>query len=293
MKGLNMRIRWLVALVVLLLVRGIAPAAAEPAMWVVKDADSTLYLLGTFHAVKPGTPWRTEKMNAAFVASSDLWIEASEDGNELAIQALVMKHGMDLKHPLSTKISPETKVKLDQAAIDAGLKPSVLEPMRPWTAALAITVTPLLRAGYDPQQGVDKVLEADAKATQKPVHTFETPEQQILFFANLPPDTEIAMLTQTIEEAAKAPDMVERMAGAWLAGDIEALDALSFGPMKEGAPALYDTLIVQRNKAWTERIAILMQGAGTTFIAVGAGHLTGPHSLQTLLQARGFEVERY
>jgi len=293
MKGRGMRIRWIAALGVLLLLRCIAPAAAEPAMWVVKDADSTLYLLGTFHLVKPGTAWRSDKMNAAFVASSDLWIEASEEGNQISLQALMLKHGMDLKHPLSTKISPETKIKLDQAAIDAGLKPSMLEPMRPWTAALAITVTPLLRAGYDPEQGVDKVLEADARAAQKPVHTFETPEQQILFFASLPPETEVALLTQSIEEAEMAPAVIDRMAGAWLAGDIEALDILSFGSMKEGAPELYDTLIVQRNKAWTERIATLMQGAGTTFIAVGAGHLAGPHSLPTLLQARGFSVERY
>ena len=288
-----MRICWIAVFGVLLALRLVAPAAAEPAMWVVKDADSTTYLFGTFHLVKPGTPWRTDKLTNAFVASSDLWIEASEEGSELTIQALVLKHGMDLKHPLSTKISPETKIKLDQAAIDAGLKPSMLEPMRPWTAALAITVTPLLRAGYDPAQGVDKVLEADARATQKPVHTFETPEQQILFFANLPPETEIAFLTQSVEEAELAPEFVDRMAEAWLAGDVEALDALSFGPMKDAAPALYDTLIVQRNKDWAQRIATLMQGAGTTFIAVGAGHLSGPDSLQVLLQARGFKVERY
>lgn len=52
-------------------------------------------------------------------------------------------------------------------------------------------------------------------------------------------------------------------------------------------------MIVQRNKDWAQRIATLMQGAGTTFIAVGAGHLSGADSLQALLEARGFKVQRY
>ena len=31
------------------------PVAAEPAVWVIKDADSTIYLMGTVHVLKPGT----------------------------------------------------------------------------------------------------------------------------------------------------------------------------------------------------------------------------------------------
>jgi uncharacterized protein len=43
-----------------------SPVHAEPAMWVVKDADSTLYLLGAIHMTKPGMNWRSDKIEAAF-----------------------------------------------------------------------------------------------------------------------------------------------------------------------------------------------------------------------------------
>ena len=32
-----------------------APALAQPAMWAVKDADSTIYMLGTVHLLRPET----------------------------------------------------------------------------------------------------------------------------------------------------------------------------------------------------------------------------------------------
>jgi len=50
--------------------------------------------------------------------------------------------------------------------------------------------------------------------------------------------------------------------------------------------------VVQRNKAWTEKLVKLLQGEGdaTTFVAVGAAHLAGPDSVQKMLQARGYTV---
>src|SRR5688500_14767515 len=72
-----------------------SPTHAEPAMWVVKDADSTIYLLGTFHLIKPDMNWRSDKIDAAFKDSDELWLEASPNGDEAALQKLVLKHGFD------------------------------------------------------------------------------------------------------------------------------------------------------------------------------------------------------
>ncbi len=52
-----------------------APALAQPAMWVVKDADSTIYFLGTVHLLKPETVWQTDKLTAAIAEAQELWLE--------------------------------------------------------------------------------------------------------------------------------------------------------------------------------------------------------------------------
>lgn len=262
-------------------------------MWVIKDDDSTIYLLGTFHMVKPGTDWRSAKINDAFASSDEVWLEATEGDDPTMIQSLAMKYGLDPQHPLSSKLPSDARAKLDEAAKAMGLRSAMLEPLRPWMAALTITVAPLMRAGYDPGMGIDKSLEGDAERAHKSVRTFETPEQQILLFANLPEETELKFFLQTLDETAAAPKMVDQMADAWLDGDLEALDSLVFDKMKQGAPELYDIMIVERNRDWSKQIATLMKGAGTTFVAVGAGHLTGDNSVQALLAQQGFDVARY
>ncbi|WP_119300292.1 TraB/GumN family protein [Dongia deserti] len=270
-----------------------APSSADPAMWVVKDEDSTLYLFGTFHLIRPETKWRSDKIDAAFQDSEELWLEASEGGDVTAVQALVLKHGMDPAHPLSSKLSSEDWAKVRAAAKHAGLPAGMLNGMRPWMAALTIAVVPVVREGYDPKLGADRQLEAAARTSKKIVKTFETPEQQLLVFASLPEQSEIAFLLQMVEEVAEGKEYVDRMADAWLAGNTGELEAMTLTKMKSDAPELYETMFVRRNMDWSDKIAAMMKGSGTSFIAVGAGHLIGEHSVQSILTRRGFTVTPY
>src|SRR4051812_27740281 len=57
----------------------VAPAApvpvaaqAGPALWVVHDADTTIYLFGTFHALDGRSNWFSHGVRAAFDASDQL-----------------------------------------------------------------------------------------------------------------------------------------------------------------------------------------------------------------------------
>jgi uncharacterized protein YbaP (TraB family) len=53
-----------------------------------------------------------------------------------------------------------------------------------------------------------------------------------------------------------------------------------------------DAVRVQRNRVWADDIQRKLTGSGTSFIAVGAGHLVGRDSVQELLASRGVEVTR-
>ena len=44
---------------------------ADPALWVVKDHDTTIYLFGTFHALTPDLGWFDDAVRDAFGAAPE------------------------------------------------------------------------------------------------------------------------------------------------------------------------------------------------------------------------------
>jgi uncharacterized protein YbaP (TraB family) len=151
---------------------------------------------------------------------------------------------------------------------------------------------PLMQVGYDPASGVEARLKALAREAGKPVRTLETLEQQIGFFADLPADAELAFLLSALDEVDSGPAMLDALVAAWSAGDVEALDALMVDQMAAEYPALYDALLVRRNRNWAGQIQTLLAGEGVAVIAVGAAHLVGDDSVQVQLASRGLTVER-
>src|SRR3954469_13450643 len=117
---------------------------AEPAMWVIKDADSTIYLIGTMHLLKHDAEWNADKVKKTVHESTELWLEIADIDNQAAIAPLMAKFGVDPEHPLSTKLNDDQKKKLEKVASTYGIPAATLEPMRPWLAGIILTAMPLL-----------------------------------------------------------------------------------------------------------------------------------------------------
>jgi len=264
----------------------------NPALWVIRDADSTIYLFGTFHALRPTTQWRTPAVEQALAASRELWLEIEDPENPAALQPLIMQLGLSPATPLSSRLNDADKALLAAAAQRAGMPPQALEPMRPWLAGLTLAVAPLIQAGYDPTKGVDTLLRQAAVERGMTIRAFETPEQQFRFFADLPPEQELAFLRSALEDFEEGPAMIDRLAVDWAEGDVSGIERLMVDEMRADSPELYRVLIVNRNAAWTTRIRQMLAGSGTAFIAVGAGHLAGPDSVQAMLARNGVQAQR-
>jgi uncharacterized protein YbaP (TraB family) len=263
-------------------------------MWVIKDADSTIYLIGTMHLLKHDTEWNAEKVKKTVHESTELWLEIADlEGDDAAMAPLMVKLGMDTDRPLSSKLNEEQRKKLEKIAGTYGFPVATLEPMRPWFAALVLAVGPIMKAGYDPKAGVERMLSAQAKAEGDKIRGFETAEEQLQLLAGLSEADQIAFLTGILEDLEKGLDLVDQLAKAWIDGDTDTITRLSVDDMKKEAPAVYQKLIVQRNIAWSEKIAGMLKGSGVQQIAVGAAHLVGPDSVQAQLAKRGIRVERY
>ena len=85
-------------------------------MWVVRDADSTIYFIGTAHLLRHGMEWKSPKIDKALADSSELWLEVPDPENEAALLPLIQRYGMDNKKPLSQKLSAVQNEKLAKAA---------------------------------------------------------------------------------------------------------------------------------------------------------------------------------
>lgn len=274
--------------------RAVPPAEGDgPALWVVRDADSTIYLFGTVHVLRPTTAWGSPRVDAAFDSADQIWFEVSNPDDQAAILPLIQQHGLSPQRPLSSLLTPAEMTALNTLAADAGLPAGQIDIFRPWFAGLALSVAPLIKAGYDPQSGVEIVLKARAEAAGKPILGLETLDKQVGILAGMSEADQLASLRLLLESYEDATVELDRMVTAWAAGDIATFESIAVDEMKTETPALYDALLVRRNIDWADQIQTLMQGSGTVFIAVGAAHLAGEDSVQEVLEDRGVAVARH
>ncbi|MDE1894850.1 MAG: TraB/GumN family protein [Xanthomonadaceae bacterium] len=270
-----------------------AGVLARPALWVVKHADTTIYLFGTVHLLPHDTSWRYPALEQALAKSQTLYIELTDD-DQATVSALVLRYGLDPAHPLGSLLDAAQLRQVQRAVAQAGVPGGMqaVGMMRPWLAALTLTTAPLLKAGLDPQQGVDRQLQAQMLAAGKPVLGLETADQQIHLLADMPDTLQLKFLQATLKDADKDGSELTGLIDAWKDGDTGRIARIEAEDLRQQAPALYQRLLVQRNRTWAARIAAMLQQPGTTFIAVGAAHLAGPDSVQAQLRQLGIAVVR-
>jgi uncharacterized protein len=284
--------RFLAALAAFFLLCG--SACAHPALWQAKIGNSTVYLFGTVHLLPNDTNWRFPALDQALAQSKALYIELTDD-DQASVGALVLRYGLDPEHPLSAQLSSSENETLAKAAQVAGLPGGVqtLQPMKPWFAALTLSVAPLLKAGMDPSLGVDNQLKTQMKAAGKPVYGLETAQQQIGYLANLSSPMQLAFLRDTLRDVDKSADELRSLVDAWKQGNVAAIAKLENDELKTREPALYQQLLVERNETWAAKIKdMAIRQPGTVFIAVGAAHLAGPDSVQAQLAKLGVIVQQ-
>ena len=265
---------------------------ADPALWVVRDADTTIYLFGTIHVLRPGLTWFDEAVRQAFDRSDEVKLEIVEDSDPQAMVGLIQSQGMNMTGPTLTERLPAAdRPALTRYMGEIGLPAMAYDRMRPWLAATILQIQSLQRAGYDPASGPEKVLTDAARAANKPISGLETPAQQVGFFSSLSEQTQIAMLDETLDEMPNLQTQMGRMVDEWGRGRTDLIaQELNDGILR--SPEAMRVLLTDRNARWADWIKARMARPGTVFIAVGAGHLAGNASVQAELTRRGVRTTR-
>jgi len=263
---------------------------ARPALWKLSDADTTIYLFGTIHALPKGIEWLTGPVDTALKGSQVLVTEIPETP-PATLQSIVMKtallpEGQNLRKLLG----PVGGKKLESALGDAGLPIEAFDQFEPWYAAVAMATLPLVKAGYSSEDGVEMQLAKRSKALGHPQIGLETAEYQLGLFDKLPQKTQLRYLREVMASMPTMTKELDELVKYWKLGNPTKLAALMNAD--EDDPQLITVLLTNRNRNWANWIKARMAKPGTVFIAVGAGHLAGANSVQTMLVKRGFKVVR-
>ncbi len=269
------------------------PAAPKPAMWVLSDADTTVYLFGTIHLLPKGIDWTGGKLDDALAKSDELIIETiiDEKNPMQFMNALNSLSSSPNLPPLRDRVAADKRPALDAAVKASGLPAMVYDRMETWAAAFLLLGSKFRGIGLAPEDGVEIILRKSFIDKGKPIEALETNAEQLGFFDRLPEDAQRSLLEGAIGTDKDMAAEFKSMLDAWKTGDVEKI-ARTFDKDLGETPALRDALMIQRNRNWAKWIDERMNQPGSVMIAVGAGHLAGSESVQRHLEAKGYRIQR-
>ena len=243
--------------------QGRAIPDADPAIWVVNDADTTIFLFGTFHALDGKSAWFNDEVMTAFAAS-----------DELVLETVIP----DFARPLGPPPPPPAR----RIAVTSSGS---------FLAATRLAVDAGKSRGLSVAKGADTVLRAAAEAEGKAVLGLETIDQQMAMFTMLPGGAPGSRSQRSPVANGALPLAMTLMQASWNRGE-QGIFAAMLKRMRESSPDSYRMMFTDRNAHWARWIAGRMERPGTVFVAVGAGHLVGSDSLQVQLSSLGIRSAR-
>lgn len=265
-----------------------------PAIWTVKDFDSTLYLFGTVHLLPENKSWLGDDLKEVFDKSGTVFFEA-DSGRDGQIEASVLTQSLGLYSDgslLTDKFDRYQTRLLEAAALSSDTPLAALQNMKPWLAAEVLTLAAAEQAGLRSDVSADEALKSRAVRQQKNLVYLDSIESQIRASADQPSFVQEVMIMDALEGYNSLGLNLRRTADNWLVGNTAFLEQ-NVKKTKSRSPDLYQSLFTDRNIKWSKILTRHMEDSGTSFAAVGVGHLLGEDSLIKYLKEAGYEVKRY
>lgn len=268
--------------------------SGSPALWTLSDEDTTIHILGTVHLLRPELDWMSPEIRAAIEGADKIVFEADTTSPQAQreLMAFFAGHGIFSDGQRLSNLMTEEEVAFVSEALTAVNLPfDVLQTMRPWFAAINISVMQLTASGYDPEAGVESVIQQMVAERGPRFAYLETADQQLGGLAALDDCEQVSFLLATVESLDEGVEMLDILIGEWADGDVHGIGLLMANPEMIGSQAIYDVMLTDRNRRWVPQIAAMLDEPGTVLVAVGAGHLAGEDSVITMLRDEGFAVE--
>ncbi|MEM1021042.1 MAG: TraB/GumN family protein [Pseudomonadota bacterium] len=275
-------------------------AAASPvtpgvALWQLEHENGgRAVLMGTVHLLPDDDSWADKRIRAASKAADMLVLEAvAVAASGQSLQAFALKAGFiaDTAPGLSTRLTALDNQRLADALATLHIPPGTMERMQPWFAALNLTLTAVMKQGFEADQGAESWLRGRFERAGEPVGVLESATAGLMALATLPQDLQLEMLRAAFVQVESQGEDIDALYTAWRSGDQMQLTALIMDP-EQFHPAVHKAVLVDRNANWVKPILDYLETPEEEFIAVGAAHMVGPGNLIEMLQKAGVRVER-
>jgi len=250
-----------------------------------RDDMQPFYVFGTIHLISEERFEFPEHYKEILARCDKLVLELDMDDPELQntfMSLLTAKDGETLDKLLSEedyqKASAffEEKVKMDLQLFN-GLKPFYLNNL----------LYPSMIEGEI--KSYELYLTQLAQELGKEVEGLETVEFQVELFDNIPAKEQANMFMDLVNDFEKNQKMFADMVKLYQQKDPEALYKYMTNNMAD-YKKYQEILLDNRNEKWMQELSSFTQ-EGSTFFAVGAGHLGGEMGLLNLLKQEGFKLK--
>lgn len=288
-----------VFIVLVLAYASLTHASSQPYLWQVQHQGAKVYLLGSIHALTADYYPLPKVYTQAFAQADRLAVEldpSALDGQRSA-RLIQSKMWLPQGNTLEPYLSDDELKQLKLYASQSGADYERALRLRPWMLAEQLTQYQLQQADYDAKYGVDLYFLKQAKARQLPILELETLAQQINAIAEAPFRAQLAMLKSGLAQMNDA-DYMAQMTQYWRQGDADGLYQFVYQDVLDNPDLkpLLESLLDRRNRHMADVISIYLNQSPTrqvtTFVVVGALHLSGPNSLLVELKRKGYYVTR-
>lgn len=261
--------------------------------WQISSEKSVVYILGSVHFFKKDIYPLNEKIEQAFSDSNVAVFEVNpSELFSIDTLNLFQQRGLYSEGSLKDHVSEKTYSIVLSKIKDYGINQDIAIRFKPWFFALTFQSMELQRFGFLPEYGIDQYFFKKAKG--KEIMGLETARYQIEIFDDLPDRVQELFLLYTIKEIDKMPITTEQILRAWDSGDIEAIEKITYKPLKEEPELhlLYERLFYKRNLHMANKIQKFLNNENKYFVVVGVGHLVGEKGILRILQKKGFQVKK-
>lgn len=273
-------------------------ASYQPFMWKVQNQGATVFLVGSIHALTPDYYPLPKAYQDAFASADRLAVELDPENLDPYQSARLVQSKMWLPKgvTLDQYLTQPQLQKLKAFAEENGSDYQRLLHIRPWMLVEQLTQAQLKDSNYQADYGIDLHFLTLAKQRNLPILEIESLTQQISAIADAPFKAQLAMLTTGLEQMEDEQYMAQ-MSEFWRHADPDGLydfvyqDVLETPQLKPMMEALLD----HRNKRMADVISIYLgqspTSSTTTFVVIGALHLSGPKSVIHELETKGYRVQ--